>query len=60
MATMTFTYGLIITAAFAAVVPVVAGAVAEHRHHVARAEKIQIETLTQELARVRSQREMAA
>ena len=60
MATMFLTYGLIITGAFAALVPVVLGAVAEHRHHVAKAEKAQLAALSQELERVRAQLEMAA
>jgi len=60
MATMILTYGLIITGAFAALVPVVLGAVAEHRHHVAKAEKAQLVALTRELEQARAQLEMAA
>lgn len=54
------TYGLIIAGAFAALVPVIAGAIAEHRHHLAKAEKAQLAALTDELAQVRAQLEMVA
>ena len=60
MATTILTYGLIISGAFAALIPVVAGAVAEHRHHVAKADKAQLASLTQELARARAELELAA
>ena len=60
MATIIRTYGLIITGAFAALVPVVVGAVAEHRHHVAKAQKAHLAALTKELERVRTQLEMVA
>jgi uncharacterized protein with ACT and thioredoxin-like domain len=60
MSTKIVEYGLIVVGVLAAFVPVIIGAVAEHRHHHLRSQRRAVQVLTREVHELRAQLEVAA